>query len=172
MLDDLIEYRIIESMDHIQYKMISNIGPLYLVSSSKGLTGIFWTKQKFKLTTQLDLTNKAHQILDLTHKQLTEYFCGQRTQFKIPLDLKGTDFQIKVWKKLLRIPFGKTISYKDLAMRIKNPKAVRAVGTANGKNPICIVIPCHRVIANNGLLGGYSGGLFKKQFLLKIEKSI
>jgi methylated-DNA-[protein]-cysteine S-methyltransferase len=100
---------------------------------------------------------------------LDEYFDGRRKRFDIPFSLSGTNFQKQVWKELSKIPFGKTVSYKDIARKIKNPKAVRAVGSANGKNPMCIIIPCHRVIAADGSIGGYSGGITNKQKLLRFE---
>lgn len=108
--------------------------------------------------------------LEKVEGQLEEYFTGSRQVFDIPFDLQGTAFQKQVWGALAKIPFGKTKSYKELAQTIKNPLAVRAVGGANGKNPICILIPCHRVIAHNGGIGGYSGGLKIKAFLLEHER--
>lgn len=102
-------------------------------------------------------------------RQLDEYFSGNRKDFTLPLAPEGTIFQRSVWKALQTIPYGQTISYKELAERVENPKACRAVGTANGRNPIAIIIPCHRVIAANGTLGGYAGGLDIKTILLKLE---
>jgi methylated-DNA-[protein]-cysteine S-methyltransferase len=102
--------------------------------------------------------------------QLGEYFRGSRKRFDLPLDLRGTAFQRKVWAELGKIPFGATWSYRELAERIGNPGAVRAVGTANGRNPVCILIPCHRVVRVSGDLGGYAGGLENKAFLLELEK--
>lgn len=146
-----------------QYKFDSIIGPLFLVASSEALTGLFWEEQNVPYTAKLD------GVLKLTVTQLKEYFAGKRNSFEIPLDLTGTDFQKSVWKSLQKIPFGKTTSYKDLALKLKNEKAVRAVGTANGRNPICIIIPCHRVIGSNGSLTGFSGGLDRKKKLLELE---
>lgn len=102
-------------------------------------------------------------------RQLDEYFSGNRKDFTLPLALEGTNFQCSVWKALQTIPYGQTISYKQLAERVENPKACRAVGSANGRNPIAIIIPCHRVIAANGTLGGYAGGLDIKTILLTLE---
>lgn len=102
-------------------------------------------------------------------KELQEYFAKQREIFTIPLKLIGTAFQIEVWQELLKIPYGKTISYKEEAINIKKPKAYRAVANANGKNNLSIIIPCHRVVANNGNIGGYTGGIDIKEFLLKLE---
>ena len=110
-----------------------------------------------------------HPILQETVKQLNEYFQGQRQIFDLPLDFEGTEFQHKVWQALLTIPFGETRSYKQIAEQIGNVKAVRAVGAANGKNPISIITPCHRVVGANGKLVGFAGGLENKDILLKIE---
>ena len=111
-------------------------------------------------------------IIEQTFNQLEEYFSGKRKTFSIPLVLKGTDFQMKVYKALCGIMYGETISYKQLAEKIGNPKACRAVGNANNKNPIAIIIPCHRVIGSNGDLVGYAGGVQIKQKLLEIEKNV
>lgn len=113
--------------------------------------------------------SKIKDHLALSKKELFEYFNGKRNSFDIPLDLRGTDFQKSVWKSLQKIPYGETISYKTLATRLKS-KAYRAVGSANGRNPLPIIIPCHRVIATGGGLGGYTGGLRIKKFLLSLEQ--
>lgn len=151
-------------MDKVQRKIQTPIGSLFLVASTKGLMGIYWTTRNLP-------TSKTHKILDKAEPQIKEYLSGSRRNFSIPLILEGTEFQKKVWSELLKIPFGKTVSYKDIAQALKNPGASRAVGTANRQNPICIIIPCHRVINENGELGGYSGGLRVKKFLLSLEKS-
>ena len=104
-------------------------------------------------------------------EQLNEYFQKKRKIFDLPLDLKGTEFQKKVWNELLKIPFGKTISYKDLAIKLGDLKAIRAVGTANGANPVSIIVPCHRVIGSDGSLTGYAGGLWRKRWLLEHESN-
>ncbi len=152
-----------------QYKIASPIGSLYLVASSKGLQGIYWDKQPDQLLKTLDRARPQEKILDDASKQLAEYFAGKRQCFDIPFDVKGTPFQKRVWEELSKIPFGQTVSYQDVARRIKNPKAMRAVGSANGRNPICIIVPCHRVIAADGTIGGYAGGIDIKQKLLKLE---
>lgn len=108
-------------------------------------------------------------LIKMAAKQLDEYFNGERQQFDFPLDLTGTIFQTKVWQELLKIPYGQTKSYKDIAAAINNPKAYRAVGMANNKNRIMIVVPCHRVISSDNKLTGYAGGLEKKEFLLNLE---
>ena len=110
-------------------------------------------------------------LLNIASKQLKEYFSGKRTEFDLPLKPQGTDFQKKVWNALLKIPYGQTCSYLDIAKKIKSPKASRAIGGANGKNPIGVIIPCHRVINHNGELGGYSGGMKTKITLLEIENA-
>ncbi len=113
--------------------------------------------------------NRSHRILEMTVGQLTQYFKGKRITFDIPVAPKGTDFQMRVWQQLLKIPYGKHISYGEQAKRMGSPKAVRAVGGANGKNPIGIIIPCHRVIGASGHLTGFGGGLDIKRRLLTLE---
>lgn len=110
-------------------------------------------------------------IISQCCKELDEYFDNKRTKFDVKIDMKGTAFQLKVWSALLEIPYGKTITYSQLAEMVGNPKASRAVGNANGKNPISIIVPCHRVIASNGTLGGYSSGLERKKLLLDLEQN-
>ncbi len=102
--------------------------------------------------------------------QLRAYFAGERKQFDLPLEMEGTEFQLSVWRELQRIPYGETISYLELARRIGNPKAVRAVGLANGQNPIPIIVPCHRVIGSDGSLTGFGGGMENKRKLLELER--
>ncbi|MBN2461940.1 MAG: methylated-DNA--[protein]-cysteine S-methyltransferase [Candidatus Cloacimonetes bacterium] len=116
-------------------------------------------------------TKKESPVLKETEIQLKEYFAGKRRHFDLELEPLGTEFQKLVWQKLLTIPWGETISYEELAMRTGSPKKTRAVGNANSRNPIPIIIPCHRVICKNGQLGGYAGGLDKKRFLLELEKN-
>lgn len=113
---------------------------------------------------------KISEIIVQCKNQLEEYFLGKRKDFDLEIKfLKGTEFQIKVWEALRSIPYGKTVSYKWIAEKIGNPKAVRAVGGANNRNPIAIIVPCHRVIGSNGKMVGYAGGVEKKEYLLKIE---
>jgi methylated-DNA-[protein]-cysteine S-methyltransferase len=116
------------------------------------------------------LVKSTHPLLDRLSEQLREYFAGERRAFDLPLSYSGTDFQQRVWSALLEIPYGQTWSYLDLAKRVGSAEAVRAVGQANGMNPIAIVIPCHRVINASGSLGGYGGGLPRKQHLLNLER--
>ena len=108
-------------------------------------------------------------LFEEARRQLEEYFAGARQNFDLPLDPGGTDFQRRVWRALMDIPYGKTISYRDLARRVNCPRGYQAVGQANGKNPLPILIPCHRVIGADGSLGGYSAGLDRKRFLLELE---
>jgi methylated-DNA-[protein]-cysteine S-methyltransferase len=157
-------------MKVLQWKMDSKIGSIYLVASSQGLRGVYWRKQiAIPTITSLHATHPETKVLKQAVKELEEYFDGQRKKFEIPLEISGTPFQKKVWGRLSKIPYGKTFSYQDIARQIGNEKASRAVGNANGKNPLCIVLPCHRVIASNGQFGGYVGGLDKKTKLLKLE---
>ena len=113
-----------------------------------------------------------YPLLQETINQLNAYFAGKLNTFDLPLKAEGTEFQQKVWRALQDIPYGKTVSYLDIATAIGNPKAVRAVGLANGKNPITIVVPCHRVIGSNGKLVGYGGGLWRKEWLLRHEGAV
>ena len=114
---------------------------------------------------------KKNIIIEEVIKQLEEYFNGKRKTFELPINLKGTEFQKKVWNELQEIPYGQTRTYKDIAIKIGNPNASRAIGNANNKNPIAIIIPCHRVIGSNSKLVGYAGGIDKKFKLLELEKN-
>lgn len=154
----------------VQIKMSTPVGPVFLVASEKGLQGLFWEQQKAPLI-KPTAQNSIAKVLVESKNQLNEYFTGKRTDFDLPFDFQGTAFQKKVWNQLMKIPFGETRSYAWVAEKIKSPSAVRAVGTANGKNPLCIIVPCHRVISKDGTLGGYSGGLNRKMKLLKLESN-
>ena len=145
----------------------SPVGKLRLVASEKGLVAIDVRSNTAQVETSQNASAQA--ILKKTKQQLDQYFAGKRTSFDVALDLVGTEFQVKAWRALCRIPFGKTISYGQQAANIKKPKAFRAVGSANGKNPIPIIVPCHRVVASDGSLGGYSLGLKMKKQLLALE---
>lgn len=155
----------------IQYKFESPVGPLHLVASSQGLKGIYWKEQKIPSVLKLKGQTPEIKIFKQTIQELKEYFIGQRKKFEVPLDVEGTEFQRKVWNQLKKIPYGKTFSYQEIATQIKHDKAIRAVGTANGRNPLSIIIPCHRVIASDGTLAGYAGGLDIKSKLLILEKT-
>lgn len=147
--------------------MLSPVGKLTLVASEKGLVAIDVRSNAKQVVTVNNASAQA--ILTKTKKQLEQYFAGKRTSFDVALDLVGTEFQLQAWRALCRIPFGKTISYGQQASNIKKPKAFRAMGSANGKNPIAIIVPCHRVVAGDGSLGGYSLGLKMKKQLLALE---
>ena len=149
-----------------QYKAYydSPIGLIEITGTEKALTGVHFVEKKSNPDPSIPLPLKN------CCKQLYEYFVGDRKEFDIKLQMEGTSFQKRVWNQLIKIPYGKTVSYKDVALAIKNGKAVRAVGSANGRNNISIIIPCHRVIAHDGTLGGYGGGLWKKEWLLDHEK--
>jgi methylated-DNA-[protein]-cysteine S-methyltransferase len=158
-------------MTHI-FKIISSpVGDLKLVASDKGLTAILWENDDPKRVRLGELREDAtHPVLLQTERQLGEYFAGTRTTFTVALDMVGTPFQKKVWQALLAIPFGETRSYAELARQVGNPKACRAVGAANGRNPISIIAPCHRAIGSNGALTGFAGGLDAKRYLLTLER--
>lgn len=134
-----------------------------------GLLGI-WFETCTTKPDDLGVRDDHHPVLLQTKRQLEEYFSGLRNEFELPIAATGTDFQQQVWHALTTIPYGETWSYQDLADAIGNPKAVRAVGMANGKNPISIVVPCHRVIGKSGKLTGYAGGIERKQRLLALEQ--
>jgi methylated-DNA-[protein]-cysteine S-methyltransferase len=150
--------------------MQSPVGVLKLVGSKDGLAAILWEKEKpRRVVINIIGEDKKLPILLETEKQLKEYFVKKRTKFDLKLDWNGTTFQKKVWKALLNIPFGKTVSYADIAKKVGNPKAVRAVGGTNGRNPISIIAACHRVIGTSGKLTGYAGGMKAKAMLLNHE---
>ena len=154
------------------YKEIkSPVGRIKLVASAKALVAVLWkTERPNRVRLDPAKLDHRHPILVETERQLCEYFAGKRTQFELPLELRGSEFQKKVWLALNEIPFGKTRSYLDLAKRIGSPNASRAVGAANSKNPLSIVVPCHRVIGTDGTLTGYAGGLETKAALLDFEE--
>jgi len=150
----------------------SPVGVLKLVASDKGLAAILWENDDPKRVRLGPLEeDKKHPVLLQTEHQLHAYFAGQRKKFSLQLDFSGTDFQKQVWQSLLTIPYGETRTYGQMAKQIGRPKSVRAVGAANGRNPISIVAPCHRVIGSDGQLTGFAGGLETKAVLLKLEKS-
>lgn len=151
--------------------MQSPIGPLHLISDGSYLRGVIfqetWTIEKKQF---LPLVEQNCEILEHAEAQLTEYFSGKRKDFNLPIKTDGTVFQESAWAALRKIPYGNVISYSEQAKKIKNEKAVRAVGTANKRNPIAIINPCHRVISKSGGLRGFNGGLSAKEFLLNLEK--
>ena len=152
-------------------EMPSPVGILKLVATKNALVAVLWENENPKRVRLAELIEQVdHPILLATQKQLSEYFAGTRQRFDLPLDFEGTEFQKSVWQALLDIPFGETRSYRDIAEQVGNIKAVRAVGAANGKNPISIIAPCHRVVGMNGKLVGFAGGLDNKKILLCLEK--
>jgi methylated-DNA-[protein]-cysteine S-methyltransferase len=156
----------------LAYKMIdSPVGKLKLIASDSGLVAILWENDRPHRVRLNDLVaDEQHPVLVKTERQLGEYFAGKRKAFSIALDMRGTRFQKDVWEALLAIPFGETRSYGQLATKLGNPRATRAVGAANGRNPISIIVPCHRVIGSSGKLTGFAGGLETKAHLLSLEE--
>ncbi|BAQ76766.1 MULTISPECIES: methylated-DNA--[protein]-cysteine S-methyltransferase [Pseudomonas] len=150
--------------------MASPVGQLTLVARGSKLAAILWEHERQNRVRLGPLQEAAdHPLLRETERQLQEYFAGSRERFELELDFAGTEFQCQVWQALLTIPFGETRSYGQIARQIGHPKAVRAVGAANGRNPISIVAPCHRVIGASGSLTGFAGGLQAKRYLLALE---
>lgn len=168
-----------KSKDIINTTTISTpIGELFAASTKKALV-ILTFQDRYSIESKIEILKKtfdaeiipviSNELFDKLKIQLEEYFNNKREVFDIPLQLVGSPFQINSWKELLNIPYGKTISYKQQATNIGNPKAFRAVANANAQNLIAILVPCHRVISNDGKLSGYAGGIDKKEFLLKLE---
>ncbi|EQA43182.1 putative methylated-DNA--[protein]-cysteine S-methyltransferase [Leptospira broomii serovar Hurstbridge str. 5399] len=154
-------------------KIGSPIGELLIISNETNITRICMNKQKYGAEIAADwIEHPDLEPISLASEQLTAYFAGRLKKFDLPLTMIGTPFQKRVWTELVKIPFGRVISYGELARRIDNPNASRAVGLANGKNPMAIVVPCHRVIGSNGNLTGYGGGIPNKQYLLELERSL
>ena len=145
------------------------IGALLLIGDSSGLIHIGLPQSRHPLPLDPSWQRDADAFVE-ARRQFDAYFAGERTTFDLPLSPRGTDFQRAVWKALCDIPYGETISYAELARRIDRPRAVRAVGLANGANPLSIIVPCHRVIGSNGSLTGYGGGLDAKRWLLDLEQ--
>ena len=160
-------------MKKIKYKIINSpVGALKIVASNDKLAAILWDNEKLhrvKISEMIE--DPLDSFLKKVEKQLNEYFQKKRKSFDLPIDLQGTSFQKSVWEWIYQIPYGSTWSYKDIAEKICNPKGMRAVGAATGKNPISIIIPCHRVISANGNLTGFAGGLDRKKILLDLEST-
>jgi methylated-DNA-[protein]-cysteine S-methyltransferase len=149
------------------------LGDLVLVANETGLIGIYFDDCDHVPAARSTWTlDPQHPILQQTEKQLREYFEGKRTGFSLPFHLAGTDFQERVWREIECIPYGQTISYSELARRAGAPEAIRAAGTSTGRNPLSIVIPCHRVMGKQGGITGYAGGLERKRYLLDLENSL
>jgi methylated-DNA-[protein]-cysteine S-methyltransferase len=150
----------------------SPVGDLMLTSDGTALTGVFMGAQKHGPEIGADwVQDQTAQPFPAARQQLADYFAGKRREFELPLGARGTAFQERVWQELCRIPYGTTISYGELARRIGKPGAARAVGLANGRNPVGIIVPCHRVIGADGSATGYGGGLERKKTLLDLEAS-
>jgi methylated-DNA-[protein]-cysteine S-methyltransferase len=155
---------------HVYKMMNSPVGRLKLVATDDGLAAILWeTDRPYRVRLNIEAEDNDHPVLIETERQLEEYFDGRRKEFAVKLDLVGTAFQRHVWNALLTIPFGETRSYGQIARQIGRPRAVRAVGAANGRNPVSIIAPCHRVIGSTGKLTGFAGGLDVKAHLLALE---
>ncbi len=154
--------------------MDSRVGELTLVATDQGLRAIKWPNERIgRLSLPTEIATVAnHPVLRTACFQLEEYFAGKRTSFDVPLDLRGTEFQRLAWLALALIPYGEVASYGDQAARIGRPRAVRAVGAANGRNPISIILPCHRVVGANGDLVGFAGGIETKRELLAFEADV
>ena len=159
---------------HYTTTMDSRLGVLTLVATDLGLRAIKWPVERagrLSLPEEM-IHSQDHPILEAARVQLEQYFRVERTEFDLPLDLRGTEFQRSAWAGLATIPYGETVSYSEHAARIGRPKAVRAIGAANGRNPISIVLPCHRVVGVNGNLTGFAGGIETKRDLLALEKTL
>lgn len=159
-------------MTYLYKSMPSPVGLLQLVASAAGLVAVLWENDdpdRVRLGERAE--KKNHPALTGAERQLQEYFDGGRKEFSLHLDVRGTPFQKKVWEALLTIPYGETRSYGQIARQIGRPQAARAVGAANGRNPISIITPCHRVIGANGALTGFAGGTKAKKYLLELERS-
>lgn len=146
----------------------SPIGVIEIIGTPNAINSILFSEESIKRNF---LQRETPSVLVECYNQLDEYFKGNRHEFTFPYQFKGTDFQKTVWNALIKIPFAETESYRGIAVSIGNEKAIRAVGSANGRNKLSIVIPCHRVIGSNGKLTGYAGGLWRKEWLLQHERS-
>ncbi len=151
----------------------SPVGDLRLVATDAALVAVLWpTERDGRVTFSSDPTNGSNAVLDMAAQQLAEYFAGTRRTFELPLELCGTEFQQQAWNALTEIPYGETSTYGKQAVAIGRPRAIRAIGSANGRNPLSIVLPCHRVVGADGKLTGFAGGLDTKRWLLDHELAI
>ena len=153
------------------FRTPSPVGPLFLAASTKGLVRLEFEDRVLKINPGTTHPHQSKSALAPYLRELNEYFAGARRKFSFPLDLRGTEFQLACWQALLEIPYGETRSYRDIAQAIGHPHAYRAVGMSNNRNPVAIVVPCHRVIASSGSLCGYGGGLDIKRKLLDLEQA-
>lgn len=154
--------------------MKAPFGEIEVIASDKGLHNVMFDAVELPRNLQNHevVRKPSHPVVAATLTQLREYFAGSRTKFDLKLDLEGTEFQVAAWKALARVPYGKTASYAQQADSIGRPTATRAVGAANGRNPVAIVLPCHRIVGSNGTLTGFAGGLGVKQWLLDHEQKV
>lgn len=158
-------------MEHYYKTTKTPVGKLTLISNATALVALLWERDDPNRVRIPNLKlGKRHPILLKVERQLKEYFAGKRTHFEVPYEFYGTEFQKRVWKSLAQIPYGQKRSYADIAKHIQSPKACRAVGAANGRNPISIIVPCHRVVGTNGSLTGFAAGLETKRILLELER--
>jgi methylated-DNA-[protein]-cysteine S-methyltransferase len=157
---------------HVYKRISSPVGRLTLVATDDGLAAILWANDRpERVPVRIETEQNEHPMLLEAERQLEEYFAGRRVRFALSLDMSGTDFQRKVWDALMTIPCGETRSYAEIARQVGAPDAARAVGAANGRNPLSIVVPCHRVVGSNGALTGFAGGLDIKAQLLTFERT-
>ncbi|WP_425265562.1 methylated-DNA--[protein]-cysteine S-methyltransferase [Thermobifida alba] len=160
---------VIPARERVHTVVDSPVGPLTLVAADGALVGLYLAEQRHRPAEE-SFGAPDPEPFDEVTAQLAEYFAGRRTEFDVPLAPAGTPFQRTVWQALLEIPYGQTVSYGRLAARLGRPSASRAVGLANGRNPIGIIVPCHRVVGSSGDLTGYGGGLERKKWLLTLER--
>ena len=147
----------------------SPMGRMLIVATDQGLSGLYFVDQKYYREVGRDwLRGEQHRIVRQTARELTEYFAGTRKEFDITLAAEGTSFQASIWKAISSVKYGQSITYSELARRAKHPEAVRAAGTATGRNPITIIVPCHRIVGSDGSLTGYAGGLDRKRALREL----
>jgi len=158
-------------MTLLKRRLPTPTGEMTLVADAQALLGLVWDEGELPRLGLAAAESGANPILDAGTRQLEEYFAGKRARFDLPLRPEGSDFQKSVWACLERIPYGSTWSYRELAVGVGNPGAARAVGAANGRNPLCIIVPCHRVVRATGEIGGYAGGTERKAFLLGLEEA-
>jgi methylated-DNA-[protein]-cysteine S-methyltransferase len=159
--------------DLVSCRYDSPLGPMLLAATDSGVAGVWFEGQRHGPDSTGWVDQPGHPMLRQARQQLADYFAGQRDGFDLPLDLRlGTAFQQSVWQALLRIPRGETTSYGELSRRVGRPQAARAVGAAVGRNPVSVVVPCHRVVGTGGALTGYAGGLERKSALLKLEGAL
>jgi methylated-DNA-[protein]-cysteine S-methyltransferase len=160
---------------YVTATMASPVGPLTLLGSDAGLRAVLWSTEApgERVSWPVDPQEEpSHPVLRLASVQLDEYFAGRRRTFDVPLDLHGTPFQIKAWRLLSTVSYGSTVSYRHQALLLGDPNKARAVGAANGRNPVSIVLPCHRVVGASGALTGFAGGLEAKRSLLEFESRV